>query len=82
LAESRDSTLWSVAYSQPTNRDGPADEIGEPSTLSSMVMQVHEGNSSPIRAVAYSPSGDRIASGSADTKVRIWDATSGALLQT
>ena len=39
----------------------------------------HDGE---VRASAFSPSGDQVATGSADGTVRLWDAHSGALLLT
>src|SRR5262249_48053059 len=40
------------------------------------------GHSSEVCAVAISPDGNRIVSGSADNSIKIWDARSGALLRT
>ena len=30
------------------------------------------GHSAPVKAIAFSPGGDRLASGSADTTIRVW----------
>ncbi|MEM9091244.1 MAG: caspase family protein, partial [Cyanobacteria bacterium P01_F01_bin.53] len=38
-----------------------------------------EGRSSPVRAVAFSPSGDRIVSGSHDNTLRLWDVEGNAI---
>jgi eukaryotic-like serine/threonine-protein kinase len=39
---------------------------------------IYTGHLSPVAAVAWSPDGTRIASGSGDQMVQVWDATSGA----
>jgi WD40 repeat protein len=39
------------------------------------------GHTDAVLACAVSPEGDRVASGSKDGRVRVWDARSGALLQ-
>jgi WD40 repeat protein len=41
-----------------------------------------EGHSSPVWSVTFSFDGKQIASGSDDKTVRLWDAVTGALLQT
>ncbi|KAL2885585.1 Vegetative incompatibility protein HET-E-1 [Ceratocystis lukuohia] len=41
-----------------------------------------EGHDHPVNSVVFSNDGQRLASGSADKTVTIWDATSGACLQT
>ncbi|OJK02158.1 hypothetical protein ASPACDRAFT_50846 [Aspergillus aculeatus ATCC 16872] len=45
-------------------------------------LQVVEGHRDRVRAVAFSPDGERIVSGSDDTTLRIWDANNGARLNT
>ena len=40
------------------------------------------GNTSIIESVTYSPDGTRLATGSEDGSVKVWDSSSGALLQT
>jgi WD40 repeat protein len=39
---------------------------------------VYTGHQAPVTTVAWSPSGDRLASGSQDQTVQVWDASSGA----
>ncbi|KAK4456564.1 WD40-repeat-containing domain protein, partial [Cladorrhinum samala] len=38
--------------------------------------------SNSVQSVAFSPDSQRLASGSSDNTVKIWDATSGQCLQT
>ena len=45
-------------------------------------LQTLEGHSHWVSSVAFSPDGARLASGSGDQKVKIWDANSGECLQT
>lgn len=40
------------------------------------------GHQGPIRSVAWSPDGTRLASGSADRTVRVWDASTGEQIRT
>ncbi|KZP14461.1 WD40 repeat-like protein [Athelia psychrophila] len=49
---------------------------------SNMCWRIIEGHSSLVCSVVYSPNGTRIASGSIDRTIRIWDAISGAHLNT
>jgi WD40 repeat protein len=48
----------------------------------SACLQTLEGHSDPVRSVAFSPDSARLASGSDDSTVKIWDASSGKCLQT
>ncbi|KAL8299267.1 hypothetical protein RB593_009250 [Gaeumannomyces tritici] len=45
-------------------------------------LQTLEGHSSSVFSVAFSPDGQRLASGSDDNTVKLWDAATGACLQT
>ncbi|EGZ76068.1 hypothetical protein NEUTE2DRAFT_37003, partial [Neurospora tetrasperma FGSC 2509] len=45
-------------------------------------LQTLEGHSDSVHSVAFSPDGQRLASGSLDKTVKIWDPASGSCLQT
>ena len=60
---------------------GSVGNVGLVRTLSNGAsIQTLKGHSGPILAIAYSPDGSRIVTGSADHSARLWDAGSGTQL--
>ncbi|HEY3721351.1 MAG TPA: hypothetical protein VGL41_14580, partial [Roseiarcus sp.] len=51
-------------------------------TACNRLLRTFEGDSGGVGLVALSPDGARIASGSNDNTIKVWDAASGALLAT
>lgn len=45
-------------------------------------MWTQEAHVGPVRALAYSPDGERLVTGGLDRQVKVWDPTSGKLLRT
>ncbi|MER3465905.1 MAG: hypothetical protein C4340_01505, partial [Armatimonadota bacterium] len=39
--------------------------------------KVFKGHTLPVRAVAWSPKGDKVASGAENAQIRVWDVKSG-----
>ena len=62
----------------PTPTTKPTSTLSPPGTTL-YIYQRHKGE---VKAVAWSPDGTRIASGSADQTVQIWDANTGNLVVT
>jgi eukaryotic-like serine/threonine-protein kinase len=42
------------------------------------LLYTHRGHQTEVESVAWSPDGTRLASGSADTTVQVWDAATGS----
>ncbi|PWI64387.1 hypothetical protein PCL_10525 [Purpureocillium lilacinum] len=48
----------------------------------SPLVRTLQGHDNPIKSVAFSPDGKRIASASEDTTVKVWEATTGDIVRT
>jgi WD40 repeat protein len=75
---------WAVAFSQDGRQiatcDGGTAKVWEPSTHPERI--VLSGHSHAVNAVAFSPDGRRVVTGSADQTARLWRAATGELLFT
>src|SRR5260370_17580430 len=59
------------------NTQSPA-QLRKSSPVAGTLLCTYNGHSEGVQALAWSPDGSRIASGSSDETVQIWDATTGA----
>lgn len=58
------------------------DEIELWSTVERKRRQVLKGHTKSVRSLAFTPTGDRLISGSEDTSVRVWSMADGSTLRT
>jgi WD40 repeat protein len=72
FAASPNSSLFAAALADRTVRIIDA--------KSRVTKLIFTGHTFPVRAVAWSPKGDRIATGSENAEIRIWNAKSGAVI--
>ena len=49
---------------------------------SGQALRTLKGHTTPVRSVAFSPDGTRLATSSADNEVKVWHAASGQELRT
>ena len=69
--------VTTFSRTQPQTSANPVATI-PPSFVRSAPLFVYQGHAYAVTAVAWSPDGRRIASGSADATVQVWDASNGA----
>ncbi|KAL8295995.1 hypothetical protein RB600_001468 [Gaeumannomyces tritici] len=69
-------TLWFIKFPTCVSLLSPVDLDWN------ACLQTLEGHSNLVKSVAFSPNGQKLASGSGDKTVKLWDAATGACLQT
>jgi len=70
-------TPTSTPHRTPTPAPSPS-----PTTTTGTLLYTYRGHSGPVNAVAWSPDSKRIASGSWDSTVQVWDAINGGNVYT